>query len=112
MIRVPVQSRHGMFKTMRTRVPRTRTFAVYREASQQFPGLITGLYNAISRTALARPGTDSISSAELLKQLTLDGPLERSWAKVSDRASQETRSSSRFSGLSLRPGRSMGDNLA
>jgi hypothetical protein len=86
MIRVPVATRPGMFRTMRTRVPRTRSFAAYREASQRFPELIRGIYDAISRTAQAYPGEGSISSSELIKRIPKDGLLERSWKQVSDRA--------------------------
>jgi hypothetical protein len=84
MIRVPVKTRPGVFRTMRTRVPRTRTFALYREASERYPELIKGIYNAISRAALAHTREASISSAALLKSIPKDGPLERSWKKFSD----------------------------
>jgi hypothetical protein len=84
MIRVPVKTTPGVFRTMRTRVPGTRTFALYREARERYPELIKGIYNAISRAALAHPREAPISSADLLRSIPKDGPLERSWKRFSD----------------------------
>jgi hypothetical protein len=84
MIRVPVKTKPGVYRIMRTRVPRTRTFARYHEVKKLSPRLIDEIYGAISRTVQYRPEESSICSADLIKRMPRDGDSEASLTRFGD----------------------------
>jgi hypothetical protein len=65
MIRVPVKTKHGVYRFMRTRVPRTRTFDLYRTAEARAPELREQLYLLISRDVESR-ATETVHRSVLL----------------------------------------------
>ena len=88
MIRVPVKTKKGIYRVMRTRVPRTRTFELYRRAQAEAPELLKQIYAVISRDVEAR-ATDKVhSSTVLMDRIPSDWPYQRRWVRFSDSEAQ------------------------
>lgn len=88
MIRVPVKTKKGVYRVMRTRVPRTRTFELYRRAEAEAPELLKQIYAVISRDVEAR-GTETVHrSAVLMDRVPSDWPYQKRWVKFSDSEAQ------------------------
>jgi len=88
MIRVPVKTKKDVCRTMRTRVPRTRTFDLYRKAEAEAPGLLMQMYALISRDVEARATETVIHSTVLIDRTPSNWPYRKQWQKVSDSEAQ------------------------
>jgi hypothetical protein len=83
MIKVPVKTKKGVSRVMRTRVPRTRTFALYRRAEAEAPDLLKGIYTFISRDVEAQSSQKSHRSSDLIKRVPPNWPYRKQWQKFS-----------------------------
>jgi len=84
MIRVPVKTKEGVCRVMRTRVPRTRTFECYRKAEEEAPELLKQIYAVISQVVEARPTEAAHRSAVLIERIPSDWPYRDQWLKFLD----------------------------
>jgi len=84
MIRVPIGTKNGVYRVMRTRVPRTRTFALYRKAEEVAPELLRQLYGVVSQV-LEVGATDTVHrSTVLIKRIPSGWPFQDQWLKFVD----------------------------
>jgi hypothetical protein len=74
----------GVYRVMRTRLPRTRTFDLYRKAEQDAPDLIKKIYVVISQNVEARPKEQIQRSTELIERIPTDWPGRDQWLKFVD----------------------------
>jgi hypothetical protein len=81
MIKVPVKTRKGVYRTTRTRVPRTRTFDLYRKAEAKAPKLLEQIYRFISHDVEARASEQLHRSGELMDRLPADWSHQKPWLK-------------------------------
>jgi len=88
MIRVPVKTKNGVYRVMRTRVPRTRTFDLYRKAEAVAPELLKQIYTVISRDVQARATETVHRSTVLFDQIPSNWPYRKQWLKVADSEAQ------------------------
>jgi len=88
MIRVPVKTKKGVYRIMRTRMPRTRTFDLYRKAEAAAPELLKQMYAVISWDVEARPKETVHRSTVLIDRIPSDWPYRKQWLKVSDSEAQ------------------------
>ena len=84
MIRVPVKTKKGVYRVMRTRVPRTRTFELYRRAQEEAPELLKQIYAVISRDVEARATDEVHRSTVLMSGIPSDRPFQKRWVDFSD----------------------------
>ncbi len=73
MIRVPIKSREGVYRVMRTRVPRTRTFFLYRQAEANDKAWLQALYAAICNLVQAHPEARSHRAVALMAEVSAQG---------------------------------------
>ena len=83
MIRVPVKAKKGIYRVMRTRVPRTRTFELYRRAEAKTPDLIKEIYKAISDAVETHPEATSHRSSSLIEGIPSGWSHKSRWLKFS-----------------------------
>src|SRR5208337_2464385 len=83
MIRVPVKAKKGIYRVMRTRVPRTRTFELYRRAEAKTPDLIKEIYKAISDEVETHPEATSHRSSSLIEGIPSGWSYKSRWLKFS-----------------------------
>ncbi len=83
MIRVPVKTKKGVYRVMRTRVPRTRTFELYRRADAKAPDLIKAIYKAISDAVETHPEATSHRSTSLIAGIPSGWSHKGRWLKFS-----------------------------
>jgi len=88
MIRVPVKTKKGVYRIMRTRMPRTRTFDLYRKAEAAAPELLKQMYAVISWDVEARPKETVHRSTVLIDRIPSNWPYRKQWLKVSDSEAQ------------------------
>ena len=88
MIRVPVKTKKGVYRVMRTRVPRTRTFELYRRAQVEAPELLKQIYAVISRDVEARATDEVHRSTVLMSGIPSDQPFQKRWVDFSDSEAQ------------------------
>jgi hypothetical protein len=84
MIRLPVKTKKGVYRVMRTRVPRTRTFDLYRKAEAKAPVLIDQIYVFIAGEVEAHPTETAHHSGPLLDRMPLDWLSRKQWLQFSD----------------------------
>jgi hypothetical protein len=84
MIRVPVKTKDGVYRIMRTRVPRTTTFELYRKAEEEAPELLKQVYAVISRDVEARAKESVKRSAVLIERIPSDWTYRDRWLKFLD----------------------------
>ena len=73
---------------MRTRVPRTRTFELYRRAQEEAPELLKQIYAVISRDVEARATDEVHRSTVLMSGIPSDQPFQKRWVDFSDSEAQ------------------------
>jgi len=83
MIRVPVKTKKGVYRVMRTRVPRTRTFELYRLAEAKTPELIKAIYKAISDAVETHPEAASHRASSLIEGIRSRWSYKGRWLKFS-----------------------------
>ena len=83
MIRVPVKTKNGVYRIMRTRVPRTRTFDLYRSAEAKTPDLMKAIYKAISDAVESHPEATSHRSSSLIEGIPSEWSYKSRWLKFS-----------------------------
>src|SRR5271157_2496777 len=83
MIRVPVKTKNGVYKVMRTRVPRTRTFELYRLAEAETPELIKAIYRVISDAVETHPEAPLHRSSTLIEAIPSKWAHKNRWLKFS-----------------------------
>ncbi len=83
MIRVPVKTKKGVCRVMRTRVPRTRTFELYRLADAKTPDLIKAIYKAISDAVETHPEATSHRSSSLIEGIPSGWSHKSRWLEFS-----------------------------
>jgi hypothetical protein len=88
MIRVPVKSKIGVYRIMRTRVPRTKTFVLYRKAEEEEPELLKQVYAFISDDVEVRATEPVQRSTVLIKRIPADWPYRVQWLNFLDTDSQ------------------------
>ena len=81
MIRVPVKTMKGCYRIMRTRLPNTRTFDLYRKADADAPELLKAIYTAISRDVAVRSTERVYRSTVLLGRVPTDLIDRDKWVK-------------------------------
>jgi hypothetical protein len=84
MIKVPVKTKNGVYRVMRIRVPRTRTFALYRTAEEGAPDLLKQIYAVISRVVEADATETVHRSTVLIKRIPSNWPFRDRWLKFLD----------------------------
>ena len=99
MIRVPVKTKKGVYRVMRTRVPRTRTFELYRRAQEEAPELLKQIYAVISRDVEALATDEVHRSTVLMSGIPSDQPFQKTMGRfLRFRGTEEVPVSNRFSG--------------
>ena len=88
LIRVPVKTRVGVYRVMRTRVPRTATFELYRKALEEAPELLQQIYAIISHDVEARATEPVERSTVLVERIPADWPYRNQWLKFLDSDSE------------------------
>lgn len=88
MIRVPVKTKQGVYRIMRTRVPGTLTFELYRRAQAEAPELLKQIYAIIYRDVEARARDQVHGSTVLMDRIPSDWPYKRRWLRFSDSEAQ------------------------
>ena len=83
MIRVPVKTKKGVYRVMRTRVPRTRTFELYRRADAKTPDLIKAIYKVMCDEVEAHPEATSHRSSSLIEGIPSGWSYKSRWLKFS-----------------------------
>jgi KOW motif len=84
MIKVPVKTKNGVYRVMRIRVPRTRTFALYRTAEEEAPNLLKQIYAVISQVLEAGTTETVHRSTVLIECIPSDWPFRDQWLKFLD----------------------------
>jgi hypothetical protein len=83
VIRVPIKNKEGVYRTMRTRVPRTRTFALYRQAQTKTPDLIEAIYKVLAGAVEAHPEATSHRASSLIAGIPADWSHAGRWLEFS-----------------------------
>jgi len=83
MIRVPVKTKKGVYRVMRTRVPRTRTFELYQRADAKTPDLIKAIYKVICDEVETHPEATSHRSSSLIEGIPSGWSYKSRWLKFS-----------------------------
>jgi hypothetical protein len=83
MIAVPVKTRKGVSRIVRTRVPRTRSFDLYRKAEDDAPELLKQIYATISRDVEARSTETIHRSTDFINQVPEGWPYHDQWLNFS-----------------------------
>ncbi len=83
MIRVPVKTKKGIYRVMRTRVPRTRTFELYQRADAKTPDLIKAIYKVICDEVEAHPEATSHRASSLIEGIPSGWSHKSRWLKFS-----------------------------
>jgi hypothetical protein len=84
MIRVPVKTMKGRYRIMRTRLPNTRTFDLYRTAETDAPDLLEQIYAGISRDFELHSDERVHRSTGLLDRVPADAAYRDRWLKFSE----------------------------
>jgi hypothetical protein len=84
MIRVPVMTQDGVYRIIRTREPRTKTFELYHKAERDAPDLLKKIYAVISQIVQDRPKEEIQRSTALIGRIPSDWPGRDQWLKFLD----------------------------
>jgi hypothetical protein len=83
MLTVPVMTQKGIYRMIRTRVPRTGSFNLYRKAEEEALELLKQIYAVIARDVEARSTETVHISTDLIDRVPADWPFRPQWLKFS-----------------------------